>query len=268
MSGETAPGGRGKLFDRAANYYDEVRPRYPECLFDDLLAAAGLGPHPRVLEIGPGTGQATLSFLERGCPVVAVELGCRLAARLQQNVAQFPETRLIVGRFEEVELPLASFDIVTAATAIHWIDPEVRYRKPHDLLRERGVVATIELIQVKGTEERDFFEEAQPIYPRYRDDEGDRWTEAPDAVSVQPRELGAIEASGLFDPIGVYRYRWDQSYTTEQYAKLVRTYSNTLAMEEQAREGMISEICRLIDARFGGRVVRPLVVAMTVARKR
>jgi hypothetical protein len=183
-------------------------------------------------------------------------------------VARFRDARVIVGRFEEVELPAASFDIVTAATAIHWIDPEVRYRKPHDLLRDEGVVAIIELVQVKGREERDFFEEAQPIYPKYRDDPGDQWTGAPRADSVQTRELGAIEDSGLFEPIGVHRYRWDQTYTTEQYAKLVRTYSNTLAMEEPARAGMISEICQLIDARFGGQVVRPLVVTLTMARKR
>ena len=66
----------------------------------------------------------------------------------------------------------------------------------------------------------------------------------------------------------MYRYRWDQTYTTEQYAKLVRTYSDALAMEEPAREGMIREICRLIDERFGGRVVRPAVVTLTVGRRR
>ena len=38
-----------------------------------------------------------------------------------------------------IESP-ASFDIVTAATAIHWIDPAVRYRRAHELLRDGGVV--------------------------------------------------------------------------------------------------------------------------------
>ena len=64
----------------------------------------------------------------------------------------------------------------------------------------------------------------------------------------------------LFDPVQVSRYRWDQSYTTEQYARLLRTFSDTLAMEATAREGLIRDLCRLIDTRFGGRIVRPLVV--------
>jgi SAM-dependent methyltransferase len=268
MAGEAEWRKRGELFDQVAAYYDEVRPKYPARLFDDLLAAADAGAHPEVLEIGPGTGQATLSLLERGCSVVAIEPGPQLAARLRANVREFSDATIIVGKFEEVELTPGNFDIVTAATAFHWIDPDVRYRKSHEVLRAGGVIAIIELIQVKGAEQPDFFEAAHPIYPKYRDDEQDRWTEAPDAGSVRPRELGAIEASGLFEPIGVYRYRWDQTYTTEQYAKLLRTYSNTLAMDVPAREGMISEICQLIDARFGGRIVRPAVVTLTVARKR
>src|SRR5207244_9008643 len=121
---------------------------------------------------------------------------------------------VILGRFEEVDLPPASFDIVTAATAIHWIDPAVRYRRAYQLLREGGVVAIIELIQVQGTETPDFFEAAHPIYGRYREAERNRpVTPAPDADSVLPRELAEIEASELFDLVQVFRYCWDQTYS-------------------------------------------------------
>jgi SAM-dependent methyltransferase len=260
---------RRELFDQAAGYYDDARPNYPTQLFDDLFGAVQVGPHPQVLEIGPGTGQATLPLLERGCSVVAVELGPRLAECLRAKVAGWSAATVLVGSFEEVELPPASFDIVTAATVIHWIDPEVRYCKPYALLREGGVLAIIELIQVRGAGQPDFFEEAEVIYPRYRAIERSQpaW-QAPLADAVLPRELGAIEASGLFDVVQVYRYRWDQTYTSERYAQLVRTYSDALAMDVLAREGMIREICQLIDARFDGRIVRPLVVTLTVARKR
>jgi protein-L-isoaspartate O-methyltransferase len=67
-------------FNQAAELYDRARPGYPPALFDDLAERAGIGPGCRVLEIGPGTGQATLPLAERGCQVVAVELGAELAA--------------------------------------------------------------------------------------------------------------------------------------------------------------------------------------------
>lgn len=259
---------RRELFDQAAEYYDEARPRYPAALFDDVLAAVDAGSSPHVLEIGPGTGQATRSWIERGCSVVAVELGPRLAARLRENIAGLGPVTVIGGAFEEVELPANSFDVVTAATAIHWIDPQVRYRTPYGLLRENGVLAIIEVIQVSGTGDPDFFELSHPIYAKYRQAERDQpAAPAPAAASVAPRELAAIEASGLFGLIQVSRYPWDQTYTTERYALLLRTYSDMLAMPIEAREGLIREICELIDERFGGQVVRPLVVTLTVARK-
>jgi SAM-dependent methyltransferase len=268
MSHEEARRSRRELFDQAAEYYEAARPKYPDRLFDDLLAAVAVRT-ARVLEIGPGTGQATLPLLEQGCSVVAVELGPRLAARLRARVAGFPNATVIAGSFEEVDLPPASFDVVTAATAIHWIDPDVRYRRAHQLLRPGGVVAVIELIQVRGMQTPDFFEVAHPIYARYREAERRRpLPEAPDADTVQPRELAEIEACGLFDPAQVFRYRWDQRYTAEQYGRLLRTFSDTLAMEATARDGLIRDLCRLIDDRFGGRIVRPLVVTLTVARKR
>jgi protein-L-isoaspartate O-methyltransferase len=69
-------------FDQAAELYERARPGYPPALFDDLAGLAGMGPGSRVLEIGPGTGQATLPLAERGCRVMAVELGPDLATRV------------------------------------------------------------------------------------------------------------------------------------------------------------------------------------------
>src|SRR5260370_38301699 len=90
---------RRELFDQVAEYYDEARPKYPARLFDDLLTAAAVGAQPRVLEIGPGTGQATLPLLERGCSLVAVELGPRLATRLRAHVAGTEDATVMVGPF-------------------------------------------------------------------------------------------------------------------------------------------------------------------------
>jgi len=47
-------------FDEAAELYHRARPGYPAALFDDLAELTSIRPGSRVLEIGPGTGQATL----------------------------------------------------------------------------------------------------------------------------------------------------------------------------------------------------------------
>lgn len=64
-------------FDRAAADYQRTRPVCPPQLFDDLTGLAGLeagdrgtgGPGDRVIEIGCGTGQATVPLAGRGLAV-------------------------------------------------------------------------------------------------------------------------------------------------------------------------------------------------------
>ncbi len=48
-------------FDEAADIYDLIRPSYPADLFDALFRA--LPAEPQVVDVGPGTGQATKDFL-------------------------------------------------------------------------------------------------------------------------------------------------------------------------------------------------------------
>src|SRR5919108_4449878 len=117
---------RRATFDEAAELYDRARPGYPPALFDDLAELAGVGPGCRVLEIGPGTGQATVPLAERGCKIVAVELGEGLAAVARRNLARFPEVQVVTAAFEDWPLPAEPFDVVLAATSFHWIDPAVR----------------------------------------------------------------------------------------------------------------------------------------------
>jgi hypothetical protein len=61
-------------FNQDAERYDRARPGYPAGSFDDLAEQASIGPGSRVLEIGPGTGQATRPLAEQDCRAVAVEL--------------------------------------------------------------------------------------------------------------------------------------------------------------------------------------------------
>ena len=53
-----------------------------------IVAAAGLTPGERVLEVGPGLGSLTLGLLEAGAWVIAVEIEPALAARLPRTVAE------------------------------------------------------------------------------------------------------------------------------------------------------------------------------------
>ena len=54
-----------RIFDTIPEQFDRYRPRYSRELFDYLIGYAKIGPEKTVLEIGPGTGQATDPVLEK-----------------------------------------------------------------------------------------------------------------------------------------------------------------------------------------------------------
>src|SRR3954471_24531341 len=87
----------GATFDQDAEAYDRSRPVTPDDVFDEALRLASLDPGSIVVEIGPGTGQATRQLAARGLQVVAVELGPQLAERARRNLAAFPHVDIVTA---------------------------------------------------------------------------------------------------------------------------------------------------------------------------
>src|SRR5271166_3357342 len=126
-------------FDTVADRYHQVRPAYPDQLYDALISAARLQPGARLLEVGGGTGKATRPLAERGFSITCLEPGPHLAAVARRNLAGRGDVRIIEEAFEDWEPHgAAGFDLVFAATAWHWIDPAVGYRLAWRALRPGG----------------------------------------------------------------------------------------------------------------------------------
>jgi len=96
-----------------------------------------------VLEIGCGTGQLTRSSLARGLRVMAVEPGEQLIARARDQLAGAGEVQFVNARLEEASVPRAHYRVVFSASAIHWVDPDVSWRKIADALVDGGTVALV-----------------------------------------------------------------------------------------------------------------------------
>lgn len=249
-------------FDGVPDIYDRVRPSYPARLFDDLFAR--LPEAPRVLEIGPGTGQATASLLDHGALVTAVELGPNLARFLAGKFGGLPRLEIINAAFEQVGLPQDNFDALVSATAFHWLDPDVRLVKAHSLLRPMGILCVVDTNQVRSPADRGYFARSQAIYERYLP--GELVDDPPGPDEVRPAVIDELHVCPLFEDVQLLSYRWDQTYPTPAYADLVRSYSNTQAMGREAAEALIAELCALIDGEFHGYVVRPLVITAVTAK--
>jgi SAM-dependent methyltransferase len=257
---------RRGTFDEAPELYDRVRPGYPEAVFDDLATLAGLRHGSRVLELGCGTGQATVPLATRGFEVVAVEFGAGLAEVARRNLAAFPAVDIINAAFEEWPPPPAPFDGVVAATSFHWLDPTVRLEKVADALRPGGALAVISTHHVAGGDAR-FFAEVQRCYEMWMPGTP-KGLRLPNASDVPNHEGDDFEASGHFAKVVFRRYERELTYTTREYLDLLLSYSNHRALASDARDGLLACIGELIDTRFGGRIGKRYMTELTVAYRR
>jgi SAM-dependent methyltransferase len=250
-----------RSFDGAAEIYHGIRPSYPPPMFDELFRL--LPSHPAILEIGPGTGQATRDLLSRGASVHAIEIGPAMAAKLR-DVLPSPALTVTVGDFEEADVEEHSFDAVFSATAYHWISPKAQVDRPASVLKPGGRVAIVDLNQVSSPEDKGFFAAAQPIYERYG--EGHTGQPAPQRNAVDPPIHLVLRGDKRFSNVEVRTYDWDQTYSAADYRKLMLSYSATQMMTPLARRGLLDDIENFIRQEFHNQVTRPIVVTLTTAR--
>jgi SAM-dependent methyltransferase len=250
-------------FDEDAAAYERVRPVAPASVFDDLVALAGLRPGSSVVEIGPGTGQATRPLAARGLRVLALELGPRLAARARQNLAAFADVEVVTTSFEAWDPGADRFDAVVACNSFHWVDPAVRFAKSAAVLRPGGCLVVLATPWVIPDGADRFWWDVQDDYAAVGAERVDPATKHPDRTG----DLGpAVRASRLFDEPTLRRHLFAVTFTADDYALNLSTQSGPKELPPDARAALIDRVRRRIDA-AGGTVTAYLLAQLTVARR-
>jgi SAM-dependent methyltransferase len=131
-----------RFSDRVDDYV-RYRPSYPAALVALLAEAVGLGPGRVVADIGSGTGILTALLLKTGARVIGVEPNGPMRAAAERALAGEARFQSTDARAESTGLPSAAVDLVTAAQAFHWFDPEPARAEFVRILRPMGQVALI-----------------------------------------------------------------------------------------------------------------------------
>jgi SAM-dependent methyltransferase len=271
----------GLRFDQVADVYDRVRPRYPDELFDDVATMTGAPPGARVLEVGCGPGQATRGLLARGWHVHAVEPGEAMAGRARANFAGRPFT-IDLARFDDWDPRGATFDMLFSATAYHWVDPAVRWRRAAEVLEPGGAIALATNRTVAGGQFDDVYAASADLHAKYAP-EIDFGLPAPAAeilaeVHAARHDIGALWSSaetksgeslagGLFTPPEVRGYEWTVGYDTADAVGLLSTYSIYLRVPRERRAKLLAGIADIVAGEFGGTVTRRYLAVLAVAKR-
>jgi SAM-dependent methyltransferase len=202
---------RANSFGGAAGNYDTHRPRYPAQLIDDVLES---GAAHRVLDVGAGTGIASMQMIERGADVLAVEPDNRMAA-----VAQAKGIPVELATFEDWKPAGRRFDRVVFAASFHWVDPAVALPKIREILDDGGKLALIwNRLRPTNPTRAEF----EAIYSDYMDVETRRGDGNPD-------EIVAMIAAAEF-VVTQREYPHDLHYSAQQWVDIAFTFSHQLIL--------------------------------------
>jgi SAM-dependent methyltransferase len=127
-------------FAAGAEAYERGRPGYPAGAVGHLVAACGIGPGRRVVDVGAGTGKLTRLLVPTGATLVAVEPVAEMRAGFSAAV---PGVEVLEGTGEALPLPSRSVDVVVAAQAFHWFDPAAAAAEAARVLRPGGWLALL-----------------------------------------------------------------------------------------------------------------------------
>ena len=255
------------IHDQVAQLYDRARPGYPAALFDDIVSYANLADDARVLEVGGGSGQATLPMARRGYAIDCLEPGAQMAAIARAKLASFPNVSVTCVSFEAYSGPPATYDLLLSATAFHWIDPSIRFQKAHEHLTEDGTLALFWHRPAQTEASRDFFNSVQQVYRSAAPELTSDYVSPPQPDAVATEYEGLIPASGFFANLAIRKHYIATKYSAGAYVKLLGTFSDHQRLDESKRRKLLAGVEQLINEEFAGTIIRETVALLYLARR-
>jgi ubiquinone/menaquinone biosynthesis C-methylase UbiE len=260
-------------FGSVAGEYDRRRPSYPAEMVETVLEYAHAQPGDPILDVGAGTGRATLLFAERGYELTAIEPDSEMAAVASKRAATAGLTIEILNTdFEQASLPEHAFQVLISATAWHWVAPDARKVLAARVLRPGGALAPFWNRPQWGA--NPLREQFDRIYRAVEQE----FAATPGGVmspfSAPPQLRNAAQwhkhefaGNRDFTDIDAHVYEWQQRYSTEEYIGLLGTHSDHIMLPEAPRERLFTAIRAAIDD-TGGSFELTYQTLLCLARRR
>ena len=260
-------------FDEIVANYDKIRPEYPRELFNDIFKYSNSTKGKNALEIGAGTGKATKPFLEAGYSVTAVEVGENMAEFLKERYREYNNFNVILSDFENASLEENCYDLIYAASAFHWVNPEVGCPKTFRLLKNGGVVALFRYNAIPSIGEK-VYEDIQTVYEKhyysyYKSNK--RPVKKSHADFCTPAEI--LHSFGFkslseygFSDISMTFYDITRSFSADEFVAIRDTFSDHRGLPEDNRNALYAELKEAI-LKNGGRFDERYTFQLYMGRK-
>lgn len=215
-----------KIFDTIPDTFDQYRSRYCSELFGDLIAYADLCPGKTVLELGPGTGQATEPVLDTDCDYYAIELGENLCRKMQEKYGNRPNFHITNDDFITHSFGAQTFDLIYSAATIQWIPEEIAFRKTFELLKPGGTLAMLLTRSDYATPDPALHARIQQVYQQHFHPE----------TPYPCRGFGYSNAPAYgYEAFEQREYKKSRFFTADEYVGYCSTHCDHIVLQEPDR---------------------------------
>ncbi len=254
-------------FDTVAPIYEKLRPGYVDELYQTIFNYISINELSNVVEVGIGSGQATLPFLQMGCKFSAVEYGEHFSELCREKFKDYPNFSVITNKFENVDFANEAYNLVFSASAFHWVPEEIGYPKVYAMLKSGGVFARFANHPYRDKYNPALAEEIDKIYGLYYYKFYDRKQEYPKEYSEEDAQFRAdIAVKYGFTDIRYALFFRTRTFSAKEYITLLGTYSDHIVIEETIRTEFFSKIEEVIN-RYGGKITIYDTIDLQLARK-
>lgn len=254
-------------FDVFAETYHSVRPKYPVQLYADIKDLCGLDRTSRLLEIGAGSGIATLELAKFGSKIVAIEPGSHLAAIAREQTKEYTNIEVREETFEDFQSP-ECFDAILAFTSFHWIKGEDKYQRILKLLNDAGNLVLVwnYFFQtdspVTVAVNRVYHEFLSGVYPGQK---SVHKVNEEVFSKLTLREQRVIQ-NPLFYPAFMRKYLVEYNYSAEMYPKFLNTFPKVISVKEEQRVRFLQQISEVV-ARHG-KISVPVLTSLIICKRK
>lgn len=223
-----------RRFSSRVENYVRYRPAYPSAVLDLLKQNCNLTAASVIADVASGTGIFTRMLLENGNRVFGVEPNPEMRKAGEEFLRSYSNFASVAGTAEATTLADHSVDLVTAAQAAHWFDPENTRREFVRICRPGGW--SVLLWNERRTASTPFLRAYEQLLEKfgtdYQDVRHERTTQQIDTFFAPSQfQLRSFDYQQEFDYPGLEGRLLSSSYTPqandERYAPMLRELRQT-----------------------------------------